>query len=239
MPPRSSPPVAPASPRQARALATRGTIVDAAAAEFAELGYHQASLAGVLKRSGVTKGALYFHFDSKLALAQTLIERMAEAYCHLVETTAGRGPDPLREAALLARDVQELLEGRVDVAAGLRLAGDGVGGSSWEAWPTSYWQEVFAELFAQGLAEGIVRSGVDPAGSARFLLDISVGAFRNSLATTGLADLAERVRHNWELMFDALAEPAWRERWRAEGGMAAVLDAHLPAPRHDGAKGLV
>ena len=238
-----------ATPRQARAFATRETIVEAAAAEFAQLGYHQASLAGVVTRSGLTKGALYFHFESKLEMATTVVGRMAEAYRELAGSTAGRGPDPLREAALLARDVQELLDHRVDVAAGQRLSGEGVAGTEWAAWPTEFWQDVFAGLFAQGLAQGIVRPGVDPLASARFVVDISAGAFRNSLITTGLADLAERVRHNWELMFASLAEPAWRERWQAEGGMATVLAAHLPShapahlssssPRRDEVEGLV
>ena len=228
-----------AAPRQARAVATREAIVGAAATEFAAVGYDRTSLSAILAGSGVTKGALYFHFESKLDIAVATLERMAAAFRDLAARTAGRGPDPLREAALLARDIQVLLDDEVVVRAGQRLSGEGVGGPTWASWPPDFWENVFAGLFRAGQEQEIVRPDIDPEASGRFVLDISVGAFHNSLATTGLADLAERVRHHWELMFAALAEPAWRERWQTEGGMATVLAAHLPAPRHDGVEGLV
>ncbi len=51
--------------RQERAVRTRHAVVQAAAQVFAERGYAAATIAEILDRAGVTKGALYFHFDSK------------------------------------------------------------------------------------------------------------------------------------------------------------------------------
>ena len=63
-------------PRQARALATRGAILTAAAEEFAGSSYHEASLSRILERSKVTKGALYFHFVSKESIALAVVDEM-------------------------------------------------------------------------------------------------------------------------------------------------------------------
>jgi AcrR family transcriptional regulator len=56
-------------PRQDRARATRECILRAAAQEFERAGFVAASLRAMLARVGVTKGAFYFHFESKEAVA--------------------------------------------------------------------------------------------------------------------------------------------------------------------------
>jgi AcrR family transcriptional regulator len=49
-------------------MSARGALVDAALAEFSEHGYEAATVAGIAARAGVTTGALYAHFGSKLEL---------------------------------------------------------------------------------------------------------------------------------------------------------------------------
>lgn len=56
--------------RQERAIRTRRALLVAAAEVFDEVGYEAATISDVLKKSGMTKGALYFHFTSKEELAQ-------------------------------------------------------------------------------------------------------------------------------------------------------------------------
>ena len=60
--------------RQARSEATRKKIVDAAVDLFAEVGYQATGLGDIIERAELTKGALYYHFDSKEALATAIIE---------------------------------------------------------------------------------------------------------------------------------------------------------------------
>jgi len=60
--------------RQERAIRTRRTILEAAAAVFDERGYTSATIGEILERAGVTKGALYFHFASKEELALGVFE---------------------------------------------------------------------------------------------------------------------------------------------------------------------
>ncbi|MEU8765106.1 ScbR family autoregulator-binding transcription factor [Streptomyces sp. NPDC048659] len=59
--------------QQERAIRTRQKIVLAAAELFDEVGYEAATISEVLKKCGVTKGALYFHFSSKEELAQEVL----------------------------------------------------------------------------------------------------------------------------------------------------------------------
>ena len=58
---------------QARAESTRRAIVRAAVEVFEEVGYGNASLTEVIDRAGVTKGAFYYHFPTKVSVAFALI----------------------------------------------------------------------------------------------------------------------------------------------------------------------
>ncbi len=60
--------------RQVRSEATRRKILDAAIDVFAEVGYAAAGWNTIIERTGMTKGALYHHFDSKESLASAIIE---------------------------------------------------------------------------------------------------------------------------------------------------------------------
>jgi AcrR family transcriptional regulator len=62
---------------QARSETTRQKILDAAMDLFSEVGYAAAGLGDIIERAGMTKGALYHHFDSKEALATAIIEQGA------------------------------------------------------------------------------------------------------------------------------------------------------------------
>ena len=59
---------------ETRADSTRQQILRAAAGQFARLPYHQVGLDEVLAEAELTKGAMYFHFRSKHALALAIIE---------------------------------------------------------------------------------------------------------------------------------------------------------------------
>ena len=60
--------------RQVRSEVTRRKILDAAIDVFSEVGYAAAGWGTIIERTGMTKGALYHHFDSKEALASDIID---------------------------------------------------------------------------------------------------------------------------------------------------------------------
>lgn len=58
-----------------RAVATRERILDSTAALLLDRGYGATSIEEVCKAAGVTKGGLFYHFDSKEQLTSAAIER--------------------------------------------------------------------------------------------------------------------------------------------------------------------
>lgn len=69
--------------RQARAEATRQRIIDTAVELFTNTGYGETGLAEILQRADITKGAFYYHFDSKEAVAAAIID---DTYRKIAET---------------------------------------------------------------------------------------------------------------------------------------------------------
>ena len=63
--------------RQVRSEVTRRRLLDAAVQVIGEVGYPAAGRVAIVERAGVTKGALYHHFDSMEALASTIIDEGA------------------------------------------------------------------------------------------------------------------------------------------------------------------
>ena len=70
--------------RQERALRTRESILRAAAEAFADQGFPGVTILDVAELTGVTKGAVYFHFTNKEALAVAVAE---EFYRRLAAVT--------------------------------------------------------------------------------------------------------------------------------------------------------
>ncbi len=86
--------------RSAKGQATRDRIVHVATELFAAAGYEGTSIETVLARSGVSRGALYHHFDDKEALFVAVLEAI-EARIAQATVDASRGiADPV--AALQA-----------------------------------------------------------------------------------------------------------------------------------------
>ena len=59
-----------------RRARTRRALLDAGRELFAEKGYHGAAAAEVVRRAGVTRGALYHHFEDKRDLFRAVVEEI-------------------------------------------------------------------------------------------------------------------------------------------------------------------
>lgn len=53
-------------------------ILDAAAVEFGEKGFHEGSISGITRRAGVALGSFYTYFDSKDAVFRALVRDMSD-----------------------------------------------------------------------------------------------------------------------------------------------------------------
>ncbi|MBY6216999.1 TetR/AcrR family transcriptional regulator [Qipengyuania aquimaris] len=66
-------------PRTERGRKTLRKLLDAAATEFGEHGFHEASISSITRRAGVALGSFYTYFDSKDAIFRALVQDMSEA----------------------------------------------------------------------------------------------------------------------------------------------------------------
>ena len=65
------------TPRTERGRRTLRKLLDAAATEFADKGFHEASISGITRRAGVALGTFYTYYDSKDAVFRALVSDMS------------------------------------------------------------------------------------------------------------------------------------------------------------------
>ena len=195
--------------------------------------YGSTSLAHVAEAAGVTKGALYFHFDSKEAIALAVIAAQHEASIALGHRML-EGTTPGLEA-LVAMSLELAAQLRTDpvVAAGIRLTMESSVFSAPIVDPYRDWMAVCAELLERAILEGDIVADTDVAAAAHFISPAFTGVQLVSDVLTGRADLDQRVEEMWALIIRALAAPERRSlllglpaRLRAErGGAVTALSA--------------
>ena len=92
----------------------REALVDAAARVFTERGYRGATVDAILAEAGLSKGAFYWHFESKEELMRcVLAERVERPVKELIELIRSAGPEE-NISDLATRRFAEFLEGGRD-----------------------------------------------------------------------------------------------------------------------------
>lgn len=66
------------TPRTERGRRTLRKLLDVAAIEFGEKGFHEASVSSITRRAGVALGTFYTYFDTKDALFRALVNDMSD-----------------------------------------------------------------------------------------------------------------------------------------------------------------
>ena len=69
-------------PRTERGRRTQRKLLDAAAGEFAEKGFHEASISSITRAAGTALGSFYTYFDSKDAIFRALVRDMSHRVGH-------------------------------------------------------------------------------------------------------------------------------------------------------------
>ena len=190
-----------ARPMQQRAVETRQLILEAAAEVFDEEGYKSARVSEIMHRAGITQGALYFHFSSKLELARTVMLAQREA------VSLPPVPDGLQRlidtTLLLAHELQtnKLLR------AGVRLAVEQEEIGFVDDAPYREWAEVFRDQLAAAGEQGQLRSGVEVERLAVLLVGCYTGVQHFSKLSTSRADLPDRIADLWHYMLLGIAPP--------------------------------
>lgn len=87
--------VASKTPRTARGERTLRALLDAAAIEFGERGFHDGSISGITGRAGVALGTFYTYFHSKDEIFRALVRDMSARVRDHVAPALAAAADPL------------------------------------------------------------------------------------------------------------------------------------------------
>lgn len=172
---------------------TRGKLLEAAFWEIYRQGYQAASLDEILKTAGVSKGALYHHFGSKLELGYAVLDEVIAGW--IVEQWGGllaESEDPLgaiqstirhrcehipSEACALGCPLNNLAQEMSPIDEGFRRRIDRL---------FRQWRDAIADAIARSKEAGQVRADVDPAKVGAFVVATLEG-------TIGLAKSAQSM----------------------------------------------
>jgi AcrR family transcriptional regulator len=163
-----------------RADTTRQRLIAAASRQFANRPYSLVSLDDILAEAELTKGAMYFHFPSKQALAMAIIDDLTEmGRVAAIELLARKmsGLETLIDLVFL-RAVQDTQH---EVArAGVRLLEtlDNTTPLPPVLWQS--WIEFVTTLIQRAVTEGDVTDQHDPEDIAKMLVALWVGIRRTS-----------------------------------------------------------
>ena len=199
--------------RRERAELTRQAILDGAAVAFDAAGFGSTSLGDIAKHSGVTKGAMYFHFPSKEALAHELMSDQFGIVSLL--------PKAERPGVQTAIDITHLmahgLRSRARLRAGIRLVIEF--GSFTDPDPGVYnvWIEKVRDSLAPAQGRGDVKPEVDVNDVATYVVGAFAGIQVTSQVRTGRQDLHERVTDMWSWLLPGIVPARRGARFDAKG----------------------
>ena len=190
-------------PRQERAERTRVAILDAAAAEFDEYGYEGARLERIVERTGATKGAVYFHFRSKLDIARALVADKYDNWPVIIAEVAESGLRGIDAVEELTQRVAAVFVAEVRVRAAMKLS-QTVLPPAPEENPYDRWVVVIAGLLQQEIDDKEL-SGVDAASVARVAVQGFFGAYMIADELGTLPSLPADIARLWDTLRPALA----------------------------------
>jgi TetR/AcrR family transcriptional repressor of nem operon len=159
---------------------TRDRLLQAASREVYRSGFQSASLDAILAATGVTKGALYYHFDSKEALGYAVVEEVINPD---VRATWVRplqnGKDPIDALIGIVQGISIQPE---DVRGGCALNNLAQEMSPLDAGfrkrlaiVFDAWREAVASVLRDGQTHGSVRRDVKPVDAAGILIAMVEG----------------------------------------------------------------
>jgi len=180
--------------KQERAIRTRGTILNAAAAAFATEGFPRVTIKDIADGADLTKGAVYFHFPNKEALAVAVLE---EFYRRMQQTVNGalEHGDPASPSTFVevVRRLARAFREDIFVHAGARLQIERPYIKAELPVPYVGTLEVLAELLGKCRTAGSLPEDTDPEAMARALGAAVFGAQHISWVLNDREDVVERV----------------------------------------------
>ena len=198
------------SPARRAPDATRQKLLARAFEEIHRSGFRAASLDSILHTAGVTKGALYHHFENKSELGYAVVEEVVRPWMEEMWRPVLEAANPIDAAITLVR---ERLRSRTEMALTLGCPFNNL---CQEMSPVDEgfrkrlngilddWRRGVAAAMKRGQADGTVRKDVNPEAAATFVISSIEGCVGMAKASRskeflhtgmfGLIEYLERLR---------------------------------------------
>jgi len=207
-----------AAPVTGRGEGTRRCIVDEAALAFARHGYAGTSLNDVIIATGLTKGAFYFHFPSKEALALEVFRSKQQEWAAKAMDAAARKERALDQLMEMLRATCALHEPDQAARAVARLCWEL--GEEPELAPQmtpflTNWFDLLEGILRRAQAEGDVRTDIDARAVAEVCVASFIGISDVSHLLSGNVDLRRRAEQLMDLILPTIRVENPTQRRRA------------------------
>ncbi len=160
----------------AKGRAKRSEILDQAMALFGEVGYRGASLREIANRCGISHPGLLHHFPTKQSLLLAVLEHRDEVDFQRLFQDGVTGVDTLRRVVDLVA-LNATRRGIVELFAMLSAEATSADHPARPFFTARYRTSIEAteRAYVQVRADGLLRSGIDPAMAARQLIALMDG----------------------------------------------------------------
>jgi AcrR family transcriptional regulator len=227
--------------RQVRSEATRQKILDAAIDVFSEIGYVAGGWNTIIERTGMTKGALYHHFDSKESLASAIIDEGSGILLVAFRNVCGSSSPALENMIHGTFTIASVLSSDKMAHAAEQLTAALSGFNEAAARFCASLVELMAAQATRASAEGDLRAGLDPLvvgesvvgamfGTRLLSNAISANRLNGSAASGGYVDLTGRTGQMWELLLAGIATDASLPYFRQFLAREALRHARSATP---------
>lgn len=191
------------APVTAKGAATRAFLLQAAAEVFAERGYTETTMSELISRSGLTKGAFYFHFSSKEQLALAVIDEKQRQWVDSVQAAIESEPQAIDQLRQVAYALVRLHRDDPSAFSVSRLTRDLARVPDVNDLVRSHmraWVGMLAGMITQAQADGDLPRTVE-AGDLAALLVAATDGLKD---LGGLIDAPSRARRAFERRMEAL-----------------------------------
>ncbi len=168
------------APRRDVSLERKTQILDAALRVFARKGFHKARMDDIAKKAGLSKGLLYWYFESKDALILALVKLLFEPDLRELERLLAEKdrPVPERLEELARSSLSALLPFHDLMPIVYEYYAQATRPGPIQKAVQRYYQryrELLAKLLAEGVARGELRPDLDPEQTALSLMALVEG----------------------------------------------------------------
>ncbi|MGK4579110.1 ScbR family autoregulator-binding transcription factor [Kitasatospora sp. HPMI-4] len=189
--------------QQERGIETRRKVLIGAAEVFDERGYAAASINEIHERSGITKGAMYFHFKSKEEIAKGVIAAQTEVPVQV----RSHSESPLQEVVDHTHELAHRLITDVLFRASIRLTVEQGTFQVNDSGMYDWWLQVFGRELARAQDAGELRKELAPEEVAASVVASFTGIQMLSHVTCGRRDLHQRLALWWQQILPGIATP--------------------------------